>query len=281
MLIEDFYKEILKETGKSKLIDSYSIYMDQAQLIDLTDLEPVNPYKEIMVNKEFPDPKVQQFRVNPAHNLDIEAPFDTCFIKWANMDLPDDDSGEMYVLLHDDPAVPERSLAVAFVKTTDMLDVQGFILSKDGFIYAMKPMDRPNDTELNGYMLDMIIQCIATLKKCNKKDVNLYITSPPKGKGVKIKGKFKDISNKPIYIYTNKSVNVTKAQSYSRGVPVEYCHCWPVRGHWRRLNSAKARGKNPNGEYVVEGLTWVKPSVRGNKDMPLKQRTYIARENNG
>ena len=280
MLIENFYKDLLKSKDLTKMLLSCGLDLDAVQLIDITDLEPINPYKEVGINRGFKDPNVQQFRVNPAHNLDIESPFDSCLIKWAAMDI-EGEQGELYILLHDDPAVPDKSLAIAFVQMSELMDVQVYSLHKDGVVYATTPMGRKNDDQLNGYMIDMMVQCIATLKKCNKKDVNLYITTPPKGKGVKINGKFKDISAKPIYIYTNKAVNVNKAQRYSRGNPVEYCHCWPVRGHWRRLDDPKKRGKNPDGEYVIEGMTWVKPSVRGNKDMPLKQRTYIARESDG
>ena len=280
MLIEDFYKDLLKSSDLTKILSQCNVDLDKVQLIDISGLEPVNPYKEVGINRAFKDPVVQMFQVNPAHNLDIESPFDTCLIKWAAMDIGLNDPGEMYILLHDDPKVPDKSLAIAYIQTTELMDVQVYSLHKDGIIYATTPSNRKSDDQLNGYMIDMIVQCIATLKKCNKKDTNLYITTPARGKGVKVKGKFKDISEKPIYIYTNKRITVAKAQSFSRGKPVEYCHCWPVRGHWRRLDNPKKRGKNPDGDYVVEGMTWVKPTVRGNKDMPMKQRTYIAMEGN-
>lgn len=281
MLIEDMYKLILKNNKLSTVLQSNGISLDTAQLIDITELEPTNPYKEIGINRGFKNHEgVQMFRVNPAHNLDLEMPFDTCFIKWADMVLPDEEHGEMYFLIQDNPS-DQRTfvLAATALSTKGIMDVQAYIChNKEGYVFTIPNALAVSDEKLTGYLLDMLVQCIATMRKCNKRDANLFVTLPSKGKGVKIRGKFKDISDKPIYIYTKKTVNITKAQAFTRGQKVEACCCWPVRGHWRRLNSTKKRGKNPEGSYVVEGMTWVKPSVRGNKDLPLKTRVYIAKE---
>jgi hypothetical protein len=51
---------------------------------------------------------------------------------------------------------------------------------------------------------------------------------------------------------------------------------WYVRGFWRRMSGT---GCNRQGERVVEGFTWVKPHVRGNKGATLPaSKTYKIKE---
>ena len=299
MLIEDFYKLLLKNkyylTG---LKHHGKIDIDNIQLIDISELKRTDPYKEIRVLERQDDPIVKDqdyykfnptmFLVNPAHNLNVELPFDTCLVKLSEEKLtdPDFNKGEIFCLFNNVEGSRETLVMVfAVVINKHIGDFQIFLLKEElGQALLFTPKDEFRDwtekekIKKNALILEIVIQCIATLKRCNKRETNLFTTTPIKRKGVKVNGKFTNISSKPIYIYTDRKVDIKIAQKYSRGNKVEHCICWPVRGHWRRLDDPKKRGKNVNGEYVVEGMTWVKPTVKGNKNAPLKQRTYIAKE---
>ena len=51
MLIENFYKDLLKSKDLTKMLLSCGLDLDAVQLIDITDLEPINPHKEVGINR--------------------------------------------------------------------------------------------------------------------------------------------------------------------------------------------------------------------------------------
>ncbi len=64
---------------------------------------------------------------------------------------------------------------------------------------------------------------------------------------------------------------IPKAQA---GDPIQWEHCWEARGHWRRI-PGNTLGKDETGERNVLGKTWVKESIRGNKDGPLITKNRV------
>jgi hypothetical protein len=57
------------------------------------------------------------------------------------------------------------------------------------------------------------------------------------------------------------------------GGKIDWQHSWRVSGHWRKTNTI---GKDRTGEYCVEGFTWVKDYVKGNKDLePIAKMRII------
>lgn len=78
--------------------------------------------------------------------------------------------------------------------------------------------------------------------------------------------KKKRIIKDHIFIVAPKKYKKTTA-----GKKVNWSHRWNVRGHWRQV---KGIGKDREGNYCVNGRTWVTESVKGPDDMPLikKQR---------
>lgn len=70
------------------------------------------------------------------------------------------------------------------------------------------------------------------------------------------------------------SKNISK-ESYSKpiiGQSVDWSHRWEVGGHWRRIKSI---GKNREGNYDVDGFTWVVPHVKGPEDKIVVKKTRL------
>lgn len=66
-------------------------------------------------------------------------------------------------------------------------------------------------------------------------------------------------------------VSPTKYKQTDNNVKIVWTHRWSVRGHWRNIHGI---GKDQNGDYVVEGKTWVSSFKKGPEDklMVKKQR---------
>ena len=72
-----------------------------------------------------------------------------------------------------------------------------------------------------------------------------------------------------VYCDRVKSLKVNKVKIDSK--PFKYSHLFDVRGHWRAIKSI---GKNPGGEYVVSGATWVRPCKKGIGEYHKKTRVF-------
>lgn len=56
---------------------------------------------------------------------------------------------------------------------------------------------------------------------------------------------------------------------------VDWSHRFEVRGHWRRMPGI---GKDREGNYCVEGFTWVKEHVRGPEELPLVKKQRVVHD---
>lgn len=56
---------------------------------------------------------------------------------------------------------------------------------------------------------------------------------------------------------------------------IDWSMRWWVRGHWRKLPAPEVPGKDRNGEYSVNGFTWVTEHLRGPEDKPIRKSTYV------
>lgn len=84
---------------------------------------------------------------------------------------------------------------------------------------------------------------------------------------------------------TFKINNVIKISKYKRSnnpngnlstiSKIKYSHRFEVRGHWRKLSSEEKIGKDRNGEYNINGFTWVNEFEKGDKELPLIEKTRI------
>lgn len=66
-------------------------------------------------------------------------------------------------------------------------------------------------------------------------------------------------------------VSPTKYKQTDNNVKIVWTHRWSVRGHWRNIHGI---GKDQNGDYTIEGKTWVSSFKKGPEDklMVKKQR---------
>jgi hypothetical protein len=104
-------------------------------------------------------------------------------------------------------------------------------------------------------------------KRLHDKDIRLG--------SVKCKDKFKNNRRSSSYIkevvcvtgerYTNKNTKLV-------GKNIQWSHSWKSCGHWRKV---KGIGKNRKGDYCLEGRTWVRPCVKGNKVLEPIQKTRV------
>lgn len=74
-------------------------------------------------------------------------------------------------------------------------------------------------------------------------------------------------------------VRPTRLQSpvSEMGRTIDWSHRWEVRGHWRKLEGGL--GKDRDGNYCVEGWTWVKDFVKGPEGAILVKKTRLIHEN--
>lgn len=147
------------------------------------------------------------------------------------------------------------------------------IKSKYG-IYVIEFADENLSIENKQYFPKVIATMLHMLSKLSYKLHYIYTTDSD-NKSSRIYTPDNKKGKKPIYIYVSK--NQTKTIRYYEKTyqNLRQLKTWLVRGHWRRLQDPTKFGKNPQGNYVVEGFTWVKPSQKGNKNLQVEQNTYV------
>lgn len=81
-------------------------------------------------------------------------------------------------------------------------------------------------------------------------------------------GSYRTEINKVVHLRPYKFKEATEYL----GNKIDWSHRWKVRGHWRKCNSV---GKDRNGEYGVDGFTWVIDHIRGPEEKQLIEKTYL------
>lgn len=81
----------------------------------------------------------------------------------------------------------------------------------------------------------------------------------------KTKGKYEHKIKKIIHIRPKKDQIKSNSETSNT---IDWSHRWFVRGHWR---VTEGLGKDREGNYCVEGFTWVKEHVKGPEGKPLVQ----------
>jgi len=105
------------------------------------------------------------------------------------------------------------------------------------------------------------------LKSLNRKNTYLAKEKTGRSKAMR-KGKKKTyIEIKPLtYVLPKK---IYEERPTSLGTNIDWSHKFEVRGHWRKINTI---GKNRNGEYCIQGFTWIKEHIRGEGELIKKTR---------
>lgn len=132
---------------------------------------------------------------------------------------------------------------------------------------------------LSRFVLNQIISSLGILAGLSNKTHDIHRVDSARPEYLRKKLTKSAIKvERPVYIYMNKKVYASNCMKLYSGRKVERLSSWIVRGHWRRLDNPKKRGKNALGQYVVEGFTWVVPHVCGDPD-GLTNKTHIVINN--
>lgn len=241
----------------------------------LIDLSPINN----------PDLSTEGFFIsNPEFNFDLEGnlisklqfpvseinlPFDSCFVK-----LIETAEGTEYIFIREFKPMEYTGCFYIVLKNKDWMKSTFSI--REGVISISYPKNFLNfDYDDVGATPHSALRCIKLLNSLSPKNHDIYIQPSTRPMYYRMKRRKEVLKvTKPIYIYCNKKYNPAVRGEY-QGVKLERTNSWFVRGHWRRLDNLHKRGKNSQGEYVVEGFTWVKPHICGNKDLQPDNREYI------
>lgn len=63
-----------------------------------------------------------------------------------------------------------------------------------------------------------------------------------------------------------------KEESRAFNIKIDWTHRWEVSGHWRKISGI---GKDREGNYCIEGFTWIIEHERGPEDKVLIKKTRI------
>ncbi len=118
---------------------------------------------------------------------------------------------------------------------------------------------------VEGGFLCGIIQTQKVFEKLSKHEIIVDKNEKMKPEYYSFKDKAKKtikVTNRPIYYVLDKK-DYEKRNYHIKPIgKLEYSHAFKVRGHWRRID-VKSIGKDRNGDYKIEGFTWVIDHIRG------------------
>lgn len=75
--------------------------------------------------------------------------------------------------------------------------------------------------------------------------------------------------NKIIYVVPKKEKQNYRGPNNQK---IDWSHKWEVRGHWRKTTTI---GKDREGNYVINGFTWVKQHEKGKGELVKKTRIFF------
>lgn len=263
MIIEDCFKEFhsyILQDPLNKKKENLNITKEihaKAQLVDISNLSFSNVKDKLTIKN-------------------ICLPFEITFLKLSESVCNIDDiQGHFQICVF----IREYSNALysgtlALLENSFMFNIPFCLFyAEDGWNINLQN-NQQYSKQQNLFHKKLIMEALYRLEKISNKKHDLYVTKDCKTMTFRnraLKQKFK--VNKPVYIYTEKSKDIKYISEY-KNRKLEKQISWNVRGHWRKIDSKK-RGKNPQGEYIVEGFTWVKPHVCGNSDV---KKVYIVND---
>lgn len=286
--ISDCFENLLRCFGTISFLSRIvsPIHIEETQFVDISDIENIFDTKtlwehapNIAVNSEMTTRITNRFSSRPVQmnvssitlNIDsIELPFEEAFYKvtgthhikysWSNLFLY---MKECSPELYEGVVLLELKLGMYCpVPVTLQLIENKFVLE---IIHPSLFGETTEQTMEEGFTVLRAVShtFVFALLKLNKLNHNAnvyrYKGETPKRK-YKANGK-KSYIRKPVYVYLNKEQNIPLEYTTSK---LKREISWMVRGHWRRINP-ESIGKNARDERVVQGFTWVKPHLCGDK----------------
>lgn len=132
------------------------------------------------------------------------------------------------------------------------------------------------EREFLAVVLSYIFAAKTAIEKINNRNIH-YITNTEK---VKVKGRLNGKFTKYKYnpehvIYISSEKEIKKNESIVKRIIKKPDFAYEVMGHWRRLNNPNTLGKNRQGEYCVEGRTWVRDFIKGSGELKKRVRVCV------
>lgn len=288
MLVEEMFKEftssVLRETKRKA---DYDVCIDVYAKTQLLDISAIYNNPEFATDSTTNYANIQYenhkaIAESKWKDFDIVLPFDSNFIKLYDNNAKGYDLAS-YVFIRE--YAPTIYTGVFIVELTTVAIYKILFTIRENYLTGEKEVtvtlnDVKNSEDginkLVEFTMSKLRYALHVLGKLSNKNQSIYKVQPIKAEYLRKKVDKSTIKvSRPIYIYLNKSDDKTVYAKYPKR-DIERLNSWLVRGHWRRLDDPKKRGKNANGEYTVEGFTWVVPHICGNPDTPITNRTYIA-----
>lgn len=285
MLVEEAFKIFMENTLKEPINKSkknhdlcVEVYA-KTQLIDLSAVylcnEGIEANPLTMNIYEAPDKFTTTTELS-GDCKEVNLPFEACFFKLYGASSEAKDPSYLFIREY----APQEYTGALLVDIPDKGILKSvFYISEDKLSFILlKGVFPENNTEYALKTLgSKITRALIVINKLSPKNHNIYKVAPVKTEYLRKKITKEVIKvQRPVYIYLNKNekenkVNPTKNYRPER---IERNFGWLVRGHWRKLDNPHKRGKDSQGNYVVEGFTWVKPHICGNPEF-VDNKTYI------
>ena len=205
-------------------------------------------------------------------------PFNFNNLPFSNQFIKINDDFAFFLKEHN-PEVITASIFLNYGKIVGALPITLYI--PESTIIIEEKLVNETEKYLGKEFLENIIQMITNildaLKILSKYAILVDKNEKMKPEYYTFKDKSKKtikVTNRPIYYVLDKKDYEKKNYEIKAIGKLEYSHAFKVRGHWRRIDE-KSIGKDRNGDYKVEGFTWVTDYIKG--DGELVNRVRIVR----
>jgi hypothetical protein len=191
----------------------------------------------------------------PKSAVELDLPFQTVVIE----------GGDLPILNLTWKGQDESAVHAIMIREVSPRKYHFWLLMQVKGIEMVMELDPENPQAMTSFLMKVLSKVLEMLKSCDQG------LEPVRAK-IKIGDKAHKrthVLSKCIHIRPRKLAIVSESLGLRN---IDWTHRFEVRGHWR---SNKGLGKDRNGEYNVEGFTWVVPHVKGSIDLPLIKKSRI------
>lgn len=286
-LFKEFTESVLLEHKNNKkmhdeCIDIYS----KTQFFDLSNAD-LNKVNEEAKNHE---PKLDLLQNDDLQliydNLSLNLPFESVFIKtqFANLFMREFNQVTLtgcYIREIKDGYIYKQPFTITYLFNQMIVNFNTYnLICSLNKIYSNEQEQKKTYEYFLKFMVWDIYTISKIFEKLNKKTILIDEPIQNKPKYYRYKDKAKGtlkVNTRPIYIVLDEE-KINKKCDYNKihkqGI-LKRDFSFPVIGHWRRLSDNRHFGKDRQGNYNVQGYTWVKSFIKGNKDGIMQQRERI------
>lgn len=284
-LFKEFTESVLLEhKNNKKMYDECIDIYSKTQFFDLSNVNLEAIIEKLNDNEqkcELLDKSKTQITYN---NLTMNLPFESLFIKnnFFNIFIREFNQTTItgcYIRSIKDNYIYKQPFTITYLFNQMIINFDtNNLLSNIHQIFKEKT---------HGVYIDFLIcmkhdiyAIIKVFEKLNKKTI--LIDEPMQNKATyyrykdKSKGSLK-VNTRPIYIVldADKKAKKIKYDNISRQGILRRDFSFPVIGHWRKLTDNRHLGKDRQGNYNIQGYTWVNAFIKGNKEKSLIRKERI------